>query len=210
MVILSGILLWPSKPPRNLSTRTTVIPTKSSDDTTPLIKKEELSPSILFEKSDNETVPAPRFILQATEGSRALITINSEPYQWFHTGDKIIGHYTLHSIDRTLVTIFDGKGAYYEITLDDAPLEEISKDNETGKIQKASNQTRVNRGEPIVPEDGQRTSYDDGNISDNTGAQTFDQATQTVDTFAQTIIYGDKDISQQLKSEQDQNSKYVQ
>ena len=178
--------------------------TEDSDITTsviqvkPTIKQktilyEEVSPSISFEDADKELLPAPNFILQATTGTKALITINTEPCQWFHTGETLIGHYTLHSIDRTLVIIFDGKGAYYEITLNDAPMEEEVFEDDENTV----DQDTPNTKEMIDIGDGQYISYGNKDVSSNRGEETFDQDSQAVDTSDQTIIYGDEDVSQQ-------------
>jgi len=162
-----------------------------------IILHEEVSPSISFEKSDKEALPAPRFILQATKGNRALITINANPCQWFHTEDTLIGNYTLHSIDRTLVTIFDGKGAYYEISLNDVPMEkEVFEDDKN-----TADQGTPNTKGMIDLGDGQYISYGNKDVSGDTGEETFHQASQVVDTSDQTITYGTKDVDQDIRPE---------
>ena len=206
IILFLGVLLWSYKIPSSLTTKTAVTQSKLLNDQQPIPDRGEISPNISFKKSGKEALHAPSFILQATTSTKALITINSKPCQWFYIGDTLIRHYTLHSIDSTLVTIFDGKGAYYEITLNDAPMEEeVFEDDENTVAQDTPNtKGMINLG------DGQYIFYGDRDVSGDTEEETFDQASQVVDTSDQTIIYGDEDVSQQVESEQDLNSKYVQ
>ena len=153
--------------------------------------------SLTLSYNDNlEDHSIPIFILQATKGNRALITINAKPCQWFHTEDTLIGNYTLHNIDSTLVTIFDGKGAYYEISLNDAPMEEEFEANENTVAQDTPNTKGM-----IDLGDGQYISYGNKDVSGDTGEETFHQASQVVDTSDQTITYGTKDVDQDIRPE---------
>lgn len=185
-------ILWVIDKTEGSDITTSVIQVKPTIKQKTILHK-EVSPSISFSDRDKEALPTPSFILQATIGKKALITINAKPCQWFHTGDTLIGNYTLHNIDSTLVSIFDGKGAYYEISLNDAPMEEeVFEDDEN-----TADQDTPNTKEMIDLGDGQYISYGNKDVSHNRGEETFDQDSQAVDTSDQTIIYGDKDVSQQ-------------
>jgi hypothetical protein len=189
-------LLWLNKVSDDPIVRTTVIPTKLLNNQQRIPDKKEVSPSTSSENSDKEALPTPRFILQATIGTKALITINREPCQWFHTGDTLIDNYTLYNIDSTLVTIFDGRGAYYEISLNDAPMEEEFEANENTVAQDTPNTKGM-----IDLGDGQYISYGNKDVSGDTGEETFHQASQVVDTSDQTITYGTKDVDQDIRPE---------
>lgn len=70
----------------------------------------------------------PKFILKSVlfydNNSRALIKVNEQEPQWFDVGNEVVGDYVIRSISDSIVTIFDGHGAYYEISLADASPEE--------------------------------------------------------------------------------------
>lgn len=74
--------------------------------------------------SKEPDIPIPAFVFMATSTNdqkvtKALIAVNKASLRWFYIGDTVIGNYTVHDIDASCVTIFDGKGAYYEISLDE-------------------------------------------------------------------------------------------
>jgi len=194
-VIVLSMSLWPIKGQNILEKITIPIQEDKQSLLTDTIQ--EMPLSNFFTATYDKNLKAPSFVLMATKGNRALITINAKPCQWFHTGDTLIGHYTLYNIDNTLVTIFDGKGAYYEISLNDAPMEEeVFEDDENIVAQGIPN----TKGMTDL-EDGQYISYGDRDVSSDTGETTFDQASPAVDTSDQTITYGTKDVSQDISPE---------
>ena len=192
LVAVLVFMLWFIDQTKDLNITTSVIQVK------PTIKQktilhEEVFPSISSENSSKKALPTPSFILQATKGNRALITINAKPCRWFQTKDKLIGHYTLHNIDNTLVTIFDGKGAYYEISLNDAPMEEESEND------KNTEEEELDQDLQEVDTSDQTIIYADEDVSQQTNAYPEIENKQMSEKNSdQTITYGTEDISQDI------------
>lgn len=80
---------------------------------------EDTNNDIIFE--DKDSLKLPKFVLTATvmnaQNSEALMAVNKKEPQWFRIGDNVIDSYSIHGINNSLVTLFDGSGAYYEISL---------------------------------------------------------------------------------------------
>lgn len=150
------------------------------------------------EQTLEEDISVPKFALKAvvkdTKNTQALMSINKEESKWFQRGDNIIDNYILHDIKHSFVTLFDCKGAYYEIYLSDNPAEDDF------PIENNDNNTVETDIEHMIPlGDGQYISYGDKDVSDDIGKiEEMAYGVEEVDTSGQTIVYGDEDVSNQV------------
>ncbi len=196
--IVIGLYLWLIKD-HNISDKTTALIEESRVRKQVTVVDEEISPHNSIEKS----LILPRFKLMSTDTQnipQALLAVNQKALQWFQTGDSIIDNYVVHNINDSYVTLFDGKGTYYEIYLFEPHSEDESSDeSDASNIETDLNTRGIDTNNMIPLGDGQYISYGDKDVSGDTDE--MDEmafGVEEVDTSGQTIIYRDEDVSQQV------------